>query len=151
MTQWLTDTEMAAWKPLIEAATSLLAAVDADLMASHGLTHLDYGILVDLSEAPEHRRRMTDLAARFGVDPSVITYRVARLAERGVVERLPCPTDGRVVHAHLTPAGAELLSAAAPSHLQTARREFVDHLTDSDLRALARAFRKIRAHQTGTG
>lgn len=150
MTPWLTDVEMAAWKPFVEAATSLLAAVDADLMASHGLTHLDYGILVDLSEAPEQRRRMTDLAARFGVDPSVITYRVTRLEERDIVERIPSPTDGRVIHAHLTSAGAELLRAAAPSHLRTARREFVDHLTDSDLRALARALRKIRAHQTAT-
>ena len=147
MTQWLTDEEMAAWQPFIETATTLLAAVEADLMASHDLSHLDYGILVGLSAAPDHRLRMSEIACGFGVDPSVITYRVSRMSDRGIVERLACPTDGRGVEAHLTAAGADLLAEAAPSHLETARREFIDHLTASDLEAVARVFRKIRRYQ----
>lgn len=147
MTEWLTEQEMAAWQPFIETATTVLAVIDADLMATRGLTHLDYGILVGLSASPEHRLRMSELASRFGVDPSVITYRVGRLADRGIVERLACPTDRRGVEAHLTGAGAALLADAAPSHVETVRREFIDHLTPTDLEAVARVFRKIRRHQ----
>ena len=148
MAEWLTDQELAAWQPFVESAGALLAVMEADLMASHDLSQIDYGILVALAAAPENRLRMSELAGRFGVDPSVITYRVSRLSDRGIVERLACPTDGRGVEAHLTPAGVDLLADAAPSHVETVRREFVDHLTATDLEALTRVFRKIRRYQT---
>lgn len=148
MAEWLTDQELAAWQPFVESASALLAAMEADLMASHDLSQIDYGILVALAAAPENRLRMSELAGRFGVDPSVITYRVSRLSDRGIVERVACPTDGRGVEAHLTAVGADLLADAAPSHVETVRREFVDHLTPTDLEAVARVFRKIRRSQT---
>ena len=94
MTQWLSDQELAAWQPFVESAAALLAAIEADLMASHDLSQIDYGILVALGAAPASRLRMSELADRFGVDPSVITYRVSRLNDRGIVERVACPTDG---------------------------------------------------------
>ncbi len=147
MTKWLNDEEMAAWQPFIESAATLLAAIEADLMASHDLSHIDYGILVRLSAAPDQQIRMSELARGLGVDPSVITYRVSRMGDRGFVERLACPTDGRGVQAHLTPAGVDLLREAAPSHVQIVRREFIDHLTPTDLEAVARVFRKIRRAQ----
>lgn len=148
MTEWLTDQELAAWQPFVESASALLAAMEADLMASHDLSQIDYGILVTLGAAPANRLRMSELASRFGVDPSVITYRVSRLSDRGIVERVACPTDGRGIEAHLTAAGADLLADAAPSHVETVRREFIDHLTPTDLEAVARVFRKVRRYQT---
>jgi len=53
--------------------------------------------------------RLTDLAVAEGVSQPSMTALVARLADAGLVERAPDPTDGRVVLSTLTPAGAELL------------------------------------------
>ncbi|WP_198539920.1 hypothetical protein [Streptomyces sp. CT34] len=41
----------------------LPTALDAQLHRDAGGTHFEYGVLVNLSEAPEHTRRMSELAA----------------------------------------------------------------------------------------
>ncbi len=111
------------------------------------LSHLDYGILAWLSDAEGGAERMSVLATLFGVDPSVITYRVRRLSGRGLVERRSCPEDGRGVNAVLTEAGQALLVEVAPAHVALVRREFIDLLSAAELRAIGTAFVKIRAHQ----
>ena len=45
----------------------------AELKASFDISHLDYGLLMLLSQIPERVERMTALADTFGVDPFSIT------------------------------------------------------------------------------
>ena len=59
--RWLTDEEQQAWRATVHMSQLLMRQLDHDL-AQHGLNGRDYEILVELSEAPEHRLRMTDLA-----------------------------------------------------------------------------------------
>ena len=149
MTNWLTKEEMAAWEPFIVSATHLTSRLSAATMDTHGLTSLDYGILTHLSSDPYWRRRMSSFATLFGVDPSVITYRVRRMGERGLIERVECEDDRRGVNAVLTEAGQSLLDELAPIHLESVRNEFVDLLDADDLEAITHVFTKIRAHQSG--
>ena len=51
------------------------------------------------------------------------------LAIRGLVERFPCPEDGRATNARLTGAGWDTVVAAAPGHVDTVRRSVLDPLT----------------------
>ena len=44
---------MRAWQGLVRATTGLLATLDNELRAEHGLTLGDYEVLVHLSEAPD--------------------------------------------------------------------------------------------------
>ncbi len=59
--RWLSDEEQQAWRATINLSQLLVRQLDRDLNA-YGLSGNDYEILVQLSEAPENRLRMTDLA-----------------------------------------------------------------------------------------
>ena len=73
--------------------------------AGLGLTLTQARVLGFATCEPQSQRA---LAARFGCDPSNISVIVDRLVERGLVERLPDPDDGRVKLITATAAGSEL-------------------------------------------
>lgn len=141
---WLSETEMAAWRGFIETQADLVAALEADL-ADTGLTLGDYQVLVFLSEAPDHRLRMCDLADQLQLSPSGLTRRLDGLVHEGLVEREPSELDRRVMLAVLTHAGWSRLGSAAPTHLASVRRRIVDHLTEDELQAMASIFAKLRS------
>lgn len=143
MARWLDDAEMAAWRGLVVEMNHLMASLDADL-APHDLTLGDYEVLVILSEAPERRRRMCDLAEMLRLSPSGLTRRLDGLVRAGLVRREPSPDDGRVSLAVLTPAGFARLEEAAPTHVDGVRRHLLDHLNATQIRQLGSAMDAVR-------
>jgi DNA-binding MarR family transcriptional regulator len=126
-----------AWKHFLRAHSAITRQMDADLIASHGLTLSDYEVLLRLSQAPEQRLRRVDLAESVLLTQSGITRLLAGLEEAGLVERAACDTDRRVVYAQLTAAGDEKFRAAARTHLEGIRSLFADHFPQGDLESLA--------------
>jgi len=61
-TRWLTEEEQRAWRMHLDVSKLLSYQLERDLQP-FGLTLNDYEILVNLSESPDRRLRMTDLAA----------------------------------------------------------------------------------------
>lgn len=132
-TEWLDEAERAAWLRLIAVVELLPGALDAQLRSSAGLTHFEYFVLAMLSEAPERTLRMTALAQRTNATLPRLSHVVRRLEERGIIERFPCPEDGRATNARLTAAGWDAVVAAAPGHVTTVRRNVLDPLTREQL------------------
>jgi DNA-binding MarR family transcriptional regulator len=128
-TQWLDEAEREAWLRLIAVVELLPGVLDAQLRASAGLSHFEYFVLAMLSEAPERTLRMTALAQRTSATLPRLSHVVRRLEERGLVERFPCPEDGRATNARLTGAGWDAVVGAAPGHVSAVRRSVVDPLT----------------------
>ena len=139
---------MRAWRGLVEAFGELHAALEADLIGNFGIDGGDYGVLVNLSEAPEQRLRMCDLALRLHLSPSGLTRRLDGLVKAGYVTREASPTDRRVTLAVLTDQGRAKLEAAAPVHVEGVRRHFVDNLSRTQLRQLGAAFDALRRRRT---
>ena len=140
--EWLDETEREAWLRLVAVVELLPGALEAQLRAESGLTHFEYFVLAMLSEAPERTLRMTSLALRTNATLPRLSHVVRRLEERGLVERFPCPEDGRATNARLTDAGWDVVVAAAPGHVATVRRNVLDPLTReqvSQLRDIADA------------
>ena len=52
-----------------------------------------------------------------------------RLEDRGLVERFPCPEDGRATNVRLTAAGWTKVRATAPGHVANVRHHVIDALT----------------------
>jgi len=134
--RWLTEPEMQAWRRLVTSTTGLLAVLDNELQAEHGLSLGDYEVLHFLSEAPGRAIRMSELADRLHLSPSGITRRVDGLVKSGLVERQRCPNDRRGANAVLTPLGAKVLKTAAPTHVRGVREYFIDRLAPKDLNRL---------------
>ena len=60
-TQWLTPQEMTAWRAFIAVSSDLWRVIDRDL-AQHDLDSGDFQLLAMVSESPEQRIRLCDLA-----------------------------------------------------------------------------------------
>jgi DNA-binding MarR family transcriptional regulator len=142
-TRWLSQPEMRAWKALIDVTTGVMATLDGELRAEHGLSIGEYEVLAHLSEAPEHSLRMTDLAGHLKLSPSGITRRIDGLVRNGLVERKQCPSDRRGSNAVLTEKGLLRLQEAAPTHVRGVRTHFVDQLSERQLANLASALSAV--------
>jgi len=139
----LSPAEMAAWRAVIESSQRLLTRLEDDLRDTSELSFADYHVLVLLSEAPRQRLRMGELADKLIFSPSRLTYHVGTMEKRGLVARQPCPDDKRGSEAVLTDTGLRALRQAAPHHLRSVRRHFVDDLDDADLAALTKIFTRL--------
>jgi DNA-binding MarR family transcriptional regulator len=135
-TRWLNDDERAAWLRLVAVTELLPGVLDAQVRAEAGLTHFEYFVLAMLSEAPERTLRMTALAHRTNATLPRLSHVVRRLEGRGLVERAPCPEDGRATNARLTDEGWAVVVAAAPGHVTTVRRHVLDPLTPEQVEQL---------------
>ncbi|MBL7261926.1 MarR family winged helix-turn-helix transcriptional regulator [Paractinoplanes lichenicola] len=140
----LSDSQQTAWRTFIESSWALHTHLEDELRAQTGLSMNDYHVLVVLSEAPEHRLRMGELAGRLVFSPSRITYQISSMVKRGLVRKQPCPEDGRGQEAVLTDEGMTALETAAPLHLITVRDSFIDRLDPAELDVITRVFAKVR-------
>jgi DNA-binding MarR family transcriptional regulator len=136
-TRWLTPAEQRAWRAYLEATYLLFDELDRQLQQDAGIPHGYYEILVRLSESPDRQMRMSQLADQTRSSRSRLSHAVARLEERGWVERIDCPTDRRGQLAHLTDVGFAALAEAAPGHVETVHSHFIDPLTPEQVAQLA--------------
>src|SRR3954468_3407106 len=135
-TEWLDDAERDAGLRLLAVVELLPAVLDAQLRAESALTHYEYFVLAMLSEAPERTLRMTALAQRTNATLPRLSHVVRRLEARGLVDRFPCPEDGRATNARLTPTGWDAVVTAAPGPVDNVRRHVLDPLTPEQLEQL---------------
>ena len=139
---WLTDEEQQAWRATVRLSQLLLRQLDRAL-AAYGLNGRDYEILVELSEAPDHRLRMTDLADATSQSRSRLSHQISRMENRGLVRRDDCEGDKRGTFAVLTRAGFETIERVAPHHVEQVRRHFIDRLTAEQLEEIRSAYQPI--------
>lgn len=135
--RWLDESEMRAWLRLVAVLELLPGTLDAQLRRDAAMTHFDYMVVSQLSEAPGRTLRMTALAHRTNATLPRLSHVVRRLEERGLVERMPCPEDRRATDARLTDAGLAAVVAAAPGHVRAVREHVVDALTPEQVGQLA--------------
>jgi DNA-binding MarR family transcriptional regulator len=136
-TRWLTPEEQQAWRLFLTATHRLFATVDGQLQRDSAIPHGYYEILVRLSESDGRSLRMSQLAEASTSSKSRLSHAVARLEERGWVERLDCETDRRGQVARLTDAGFAALEAAAPGHAEQVRKSLFDRLSGEQVGQLA--------------
>jgi DNA-binding MarR family transcriptional regulator len=145
-TRWLTAEQQQHWRAYLAATTLLQERLSRELQAAHGLTLSDYEILVRLSEAPDRRLRMSELAAHTLSSRSRLSHQIDRMEKDGLVERQACETDKRGANAVITDHGFALLVAAAPTHVAGVREHLLDQLSDRDFAALGTACSQVADH-----
>jgi DNA-binding MarR family transcriptional regulator len=132
-----------AWRLFLEAHARVTAQLEEDLLQTGGLPLSWYDVLVQLSEAPDGRLRMHELARRVLLSKSGLTRLVDRLCAAGYLGREPDPDDGRGTLAVLLPAGRQALRASAGVHLRGVERSFTSVLLPAERDALIAAFSRI--------
>ncbi len=125
--RWLSPFEQRAWRTHLALHKLLMHRLDRELQ-EHQLSLNDYEILVNLSESPGRRMRMSDLADATIQSRSRLSHQISRMEAKGLVVREDC-RDG-----------------VAPVHVNGVREHFVDRLTDDQLIELEAAFTPIVEH-----
>ncbi len=119
------------------------ATLDRELQDERGLSLSSYEVLVHLSEAPDRRLRMNELAGRASLSRSGLTRLVDRLQADGLVDRKGCPEDRRGSYAELTSAGERVLEEAWPVHVRGVREHFVGRLSADEIEVLGAALQRL--------
>jgi DNA-binding MarR family transcriptional regulator len=134
--RWLDEEQRDAWVRLIALVELLPGVLDSQLRRDAGLSHFEYFVLAMLSEAPERTLRMTQLAARTNATLPRLSHVVTRLETRSLLERFPCPEDGRATNVRLTETGWGKVVDTAPGHVATVRANVIDALSREQTRQL---------------
>ncbi|MEO7557074.1 MAG: MarR family transcriptional regulator [Acidimicrobiales bacterium] len=142
--RWLDEREERAWRAL-QFMQMRLEGELARQLAGSGLSYPDYVVLVALTDRPDTRMRLYELAQILGWEKSRASHQVSRMVERGLVKKEKCASDRRGAYVVLTSRGRRAIEAAAPGHVTTVRRLFVDCLTLRQLDAVRAAAETVLA------
>ena len=137
--QWLNEREERAWRALQFMQMRLEAELARQLATDSGLSYPDYLVLVALTDHPDGRLRLFELGRGLGWEKSRLSHQVARMAERGLVKKERCDSDRRGAYVVVTTKGRTEIGAAAPGHVSTVRRLFIDVLAPEQLDVIADA------------
>ncbi|MFG2099181.1 MarR family winged helix-turn-helix transcriptional regulator [Micromonospora echinaurantiaca] len=146
--RWLSEQEQRAWRGYNQMRRLLTLELARELMRDAGLSEPDYDVLSDLSETPDQRLRLSELADRMLWSRSRLSHHLTRMQQRGLVTREECATDGRGAIVVLTAEGRRAIEAAAPGHVAAVRRHLVDLLTPDEIAALDALTHRVVDHLT---
>ena len=136
MSRWLTEEEQRAWRGLLRMTSQLNARANRLLQEEYGISLADYEVLVALSEAPEGRLRVFEVADALAWEQSRVSHQLARMQRRGLITREGCATDARGAFAVLTTVGRATIERAAPAHVEQVRQLVFDELSHEQVSAL---------------
>ena len=127
-TRWLDVEEQQTWRAFLSAVQVLHERLDQQLTRDSRISHTEYLILAMVSESPDGRLTMSQLAKLLWFSASRLSHVAAKLEERGWIRRDKLPTDARTNLVSLTDAGYSVLVDAAPGHVRQVRTMVFDSL-----------------------
>ncbi|MEY3009165.1 MAG: hypothetical protein RL464_830 [Actinomycetota bacterium] len=128
-TRWLNPREMKAW-------------LETDL-DGHDLSMADYEVMAQLSEAPGRRMRMSELADHAMISKSRLSHRMKVMEKAGWIRREECSEDRRGYWAVMTEKGWKAIVAAAPDHVASVRKRFLDQLSVKEQESITATFTSL--------
>ena len=134
--RWLNQTEQQAWRAFIAAQRVVNTRIEQQLQRDAGIPHTYYEILVRLSDAPDGRLRMSELAVATLGSRSRLSHAVNRLEQTGWVRREAIESDRRGQVAIITDLGRQKLVEAAPGHVEEVRKSIFDALSEEQVEHL---------------
>ena len=146
--RWLTPGEERAWRGYMLMHPLLNLQIARDLGRDSGLSIADYEVLVSLSETTDYQMRLVDLAQLMLWSKSRLSHHLDRMAARGLVRRERHPSNSRATLITLTDLGRSTIEQAAPHHVESVRRHFIDLLTKEQIDTLGDITETVLAHLT---
>lgn len=144
--RWLNEAEDRAWRGYRRMRSLLDLQIVRDLARDSDLSDADYDVLSNLSETSDHRRRLTEIAARMLWTKSRLSHHLTRMQQRGLVAKEDCDSDGRGAYVVLTEEGRRAIEEAAPAHVESVRTHLIDLLTPEQINVLGDIAETVVTH-----
>ncbi|GAA4876492.1 MULTISPECIES: MarR family winged helix-turn-helix transcriptional regulator [Saccharopolyspora] len=135
-TRWLDEHEQRTWRAYLAMNARLNARLHRQLQADSGLSLADFDVLVQLTDRPDGRARISELAGAMQWEKSRLSHHLGRMLRRGLIAREECPEDARGAFAVVTEQGRDAIEQAAPRHVETVRELLFDQLDTDQVDAL---------------
>ena len=142
------DEGVVLWGRVVNLHRALNALLHADIRAASGLEGAEFEFLLRLARFPGPRVHASKVAARMGFSSAGTTKLVARLEDKGMIERVRDPHDGRAFQVALTDAGQAALRAGLKAHIPRLDAEMINRLTAAQRRQLQDLLRRIDPGET---
>ncbi|WP_432837817.1 MarR family winged helix-turn-helix transcriptional regulator [Dactylosporangium sp. CA-092794] len=140
---WLNAEQQRAWLAFMRLQLRMTYEMNRQLQADSAMSFADYHVLNALAGASGGTMSVTALAAQIGWERSRASHHAKRMAARGLVEMTLAARDRRVTEVSLTAAGRDVLSGAAPGHVELVRRLFFDGLDPEVVQRLAESLETV--------
>jgi DNA-binding MarR family transcriptional regulator len=144
MDEELEDDVLEAWEAFVFAHAAVHSRIERALFEAGTISLTWYDVLVALSNAPDQRLRMGELAESLILSRSGLSRLVDRIEQAGLLVRERSADDRRGSEAVLTEAGAIAVEEAWPHYARSIATYFADNLSRGEIRTLARALAKVR-------
>ena len=131
---------------LVEAHAAVTRRTGRSLEQRCGLPQSWFEVLLRISRADGGQVSMGGLAQQVALTTGGITRLLDRMIDADLVQRVPCPTDRRVLFAALTDDGRAKLDEAAAVHVVDLRAAFAG-FTKRDLDSLDGLLDRLRSEQ----
>jgi DNA-binding MarR family transcriptional regulator len=135
--RWLTAREERLWRGWLKLNAELASRLHSELQEDAGLSMPDFEVLVHLTDNPEGRVRITELAGLLQWERSRVSHHVTRMEHRDLVARVECSEDRRGAFVVITRQGRAAIEEAAPGHVGAVRRLLFDALSEEEEAVLA--------------
>ena len=143
VTRWLEPEQQRAWRAYVRMQGELNAHLSRQMSVDSDISMADFAVLVQLTDTPDERVRVLELARSLHWEKSRISHHLARMEKRGLVRREICRSDGRGSFVVLTELGRSAIEEAAPAHAETVRALVFDQLSDDEVDALREISEKV--------
>jgi DNA-binding MarR family transcriptional regulator len=147
----LDDAGLEAWEAFVFAHAAAVGRIERELAAAGHISLTWYDVLTALSQAPDHRLRLHELAQEVVLSRSGLTRLLDRLENAGLIIREPAPGDRRGTYAVMTPDGNDVLNRTWPAYAAGIARYFSRLLTDAEKATIATTLRRLRAEVISDG
>jgi DNA-binding MarR family transcriptional regulator len=132
-----------AWRKFLTAHVLLIEQIERDL-AQADLPPLSwYDVLFALSEAPEHKLRLHELAQAMLLTRSNLTRLVDRLEVAGLIQREQCSSDRRGAFAVIADEGHKMLDRMWVVYGQGIEKYFACHLDTTEVKLLIKILNRL--------
>jgi DNA-binding MarR family transcriptional regulator len=132
----VSDEAVVLWGRVVNLHRALNTLLHADIRAATGLDGTEFEFLLRLARLPGPRAHASKVAALMGFSSAGTTKLVARLEDKGMIDRVRDPEDGRAFQVALTDTGEAALRAGLKAHIPRLDTEVVTRLTAAQRRQL---------------
>lgn len=132
-----------AWGLFLVAHARLVREMGETLQGAGVLPMEQYDVLLALSQAPQRRLRLSELADRIVFSRSGLTRLVDRLEAQGLLRRERLEDDRRGVFAVLTSAGDAAMKKAWLAYKREIEARFAEHLSADEARTMRDALARL--------
>ncbi len=143
MSSKLSKTHNLAWRKFLVAHVMLIEQIEQDLAQAELPPLSWYDVLFALSEAPEQRLRLHELAEAVLLSRSNLTRLLDRLEAAGLIQREQCSSDRRGAFAVITNEGFKMLDQMWSVYGQAIEKYFACHLDANEVKFFIKILNRL--------